>query len=260
MVGEVNARPSASTGGRIGAGLRQRMAGLAWHARRTGLDGGRRRLAGDDRFETQIVVMASDSDAVSWLRLGGRFVFGTHCVRDRAGSSRAFGFNTNWRMPVRPTASTLLSPVWTPATSNSTSRSTTNQSPDMTLSPPPRAEVYLVENRLNPISTRAALELTDDNLRCTVKEYSKWVEKALGISDLRSRLQAGEAVAAFDFRRDQLKIKWLKQFLKAGFSVSEGSSRRWLVSLVYPTGIMALVEVVDGWDVHNEWRRALPPT
>jgi hypothetical protein len=96
----------------------------------------------------------------------------------------------------------------------------------MTLSPPPRAEVYLVENRLNPISTRAALELTDDDLRCTVKEYSKWVEKALGISDLRSRLQAGEAVA----------------------------------SLVYPTGIMALVEVVDGWDVHNEWRRALPPT
>ena len=64
------------------------MAGLAWHARRTGLDGGRRRLAGDDRFETQIVVMASDSDAVSWLRLGGRFVFDTHCVRGRTGSSR----------------------------------------------------------------------------------------------------------------------------------------------------------------------------
>jgi hypothetical protein len=104
--------------------------------------------------------------------------------------------------------------------------------PDMTLSPPPRDEVFLVENRLNPISTRAALELTDDNLRCTVKEYSKWVEKAVGISDLRSRLQAGEAVAAFDFRRDQLKIKRLKQFLKAGFSVSDGSSRRWLVSRV----------------------------
>jgi uncharacterized protein YegP (UPF0339 family) len=103
-------------------------------------------------------------------------------------------------------------------------------------------------------------QLTDDNLRCTVKEYSKWVEKALGISDLRSRLQAGEAVVAFDFRRDQLRIKWLKQFLNAGFSVSEGGSRRWLVSLVYPTGILALVEVVDGWDVHNEWRWALPPT
>jgi hypothetical protein len=27
----------------------------------------------------------------------GRFVFDTHCVRDRTGSSRAFGFNTNWR-------------------------------------------------------------------------------------------------------------------------------------------------------------------
>jgi hypothetical protein len=130
----------------------------------------------------------------------------------------------------------------------------------MTLSAPPRAEVYLVEKRLNPISARAALELTDDNLRSTVKEYSKWVEEALGISDLRSRLQAGEAVAAFDFRRDQLKIKWLKQFLNAGFSVSEGGPHRWLVSLVYPTGILALVEVVDGWDVHNEWRRVLPAT
>ena len=125
-------------------------------------------------------------------------------------------------MPVTPTASTVLSPAWTPATSNPATRSTTNQSPDMTLSPPPRAEVFLVQNRLNPISTRATLELTDDNLRCTVQEYSKWVEKALGISDLRSRLQAGEAVAAFDFRRDQLKIRWLKQFLNAGFSVSEG--------------------------------------
>jgi hypothetical protein len=152
----------------------------------------------------------------------------------------------------------MLSLTADPATSSSTSRSTTKQGTDMTLSPPPRAEVYLVENRLNLISTRATLELTDDNLRCTVKEYSKWVEKALGISDLRSRLQAGEAVAAFEFRRDQLKITWLKQFLKAGFSVSEGGSRRWLVSLVYPTGVMALVEVVDGWDVHSEWRRALP--
>ena len=86
----------------------------------------------------------------------------------------------------------------------------------MTLSLPPRAEVYLVEKRLNPISTRAALELTDDNLRCTVKEYSKWVEKALGISDLRSRLQAGEAVAAFDFRRDQLKIKVAQAISESG--------------------------------------------
>ena len=232
----------------------------ARHARRTGLDGGRRRLAGDDRFETQIVVVASHSDAVSWPRFGGRFMFDTHSVGDRTGSSRALCFTTNWRVPVRPTASMWLSQVWTPAKSKSTSRSTTNQSPYMTLSPPPRADVYLVDNRLNPISTRAALELTDDNLRCTVKEYSKWVEKALGISDLNSRLQAGEAVAAFDFRRDQLKIKWLKRFLRAGFSVSEGSSRRWLVSLVYPTGVLALVEVVDGWDVHNEWRRALPPT
>ena len=119
-----------------------------------------------------------------------------------------------------------------------------------------------MENRLNPSSTRAALELTDDNLRCTVKEYSKWVEKALGISDLRSRLQAGEAVAAFDFRRDQLKIKWLKQFLRGGFSVSEGNGRCWRKkSLVYPRSSNdGIGGGGDGWDVQDEWRRALPPT
>jgi hypothetical protein len=69
VVGVVNVRPSASTGGRIGAGLRHPHGGPCLQARRTGLDGGRRRLAGDDRFETQIVVMASDSDAVSWCVL-----------------------------------------------------------------------------------------------------------------------------------------------------------------------------------------------
>lgn len=130
----------------------------------------------------------------------------------------------------------------------------------MTLSSPPRTEVYLVQNRFNPFSARGALELSDDRLRCTVQEYSKWVEKALRISDLNSRLHTGEPVVAFDCRRDELKIAWLKRFLNAGFSVGDGGSSRWLVSLVYPTGLLALVEVVDGWDVHNEWRRALPPT
>lgn len=130
----------------------------------------------------------------------------------------------------------------------------------MTLSPPPRTEVYLVQNRVTPFSTRAALELTEDTVRCTVEEYSMWVEKALGVSDLDSRLRSGDAVVAFEFRRDQLKIKWLWRFLRSGFSVSDGSSSRWLVSLVYPSGLLTLVEVVDGWDVHNEWRRALRST
>ena len=61
-----------------------------------------------------------------------------------------------------------------------------------------------MENRLNPISTRAALELTDDNLRCTVKEYSKWVEKALGISELSGLgFKLARRLRRLNFRRDQ---------------------------------------------------------
>src|ERR1700704_1128337 len=110
-------------------------------------------------------------------------------------------------MLVRPTASTCLAPVSTPATSNSTSRPTINPSRDMTLAPPPRAEVFLVKNRLNSISRRAEPELTDYQWRCTVQESPKWGGKALGISDLKAGLQVGEAFAAFDFRRVRLKGK-----------------------------------------------------
>ena len=86
---------------------------------------GRRRLAGDDRSETQIVVMASD-----------RMPF-LGCVLVVASCSADIASETAPALLVRR-------PQYDP-------------------SPPPRAEVFLVENRLNPISTRAALELTDDN-------------------------------------------------------------------------------------------------
>jgi hypothetical protein len=86
------------------------------------------------------------------------------------------------------------------------------------------------------ISTRAALELTDDNLRCSVDEYSKGVKKPLEFQDFRSRLQAGEAVAAFDFRRGQLKINLAQAvFEKQGFPLAKGARtvgwRPWFIPL-----------------------------
>jgi hypothetical protein len=60
------------------------------------------------------------------------------------------------------------------------------------------------------------------------------VAKALGINDLKYRLAAGEPLTAFDFRREHLDVKWLRQFMGGAFCVSEGDSRRWLVSLIYP--------------------------
>ena len=129
----------------------------------------------------------------------------------------------------------------------------------MSADPPPRTHVYLLENRANSIFTNATLELTDTTLRCTLKEHSRWVQKELGITDLKERLAAGESVSAFEFSRDHLNIKWLKQFMGGGFQVSEGDSRRWLVSLVYPTTIFSIVDVIEGRAVHRQWRQALSP-
>ena len=71
----------------------------------------------------------------------------------------------------------------------------------MSASPPPRTEAYLLQNRSNSFFTLADLELTDTNLRCTLKQYSGWVEKELGLTDLKRQLADGQSVTAFEFRR-----------------------------------------------------------
>jgi hypothetical protein len=127
----------------------------------------------------------------------------------------------------------------------------------MSASPPPTTDVYLLQNRANSFFTTASLEFTDSTLRCTLKQHAGWIEKELGITDLKQRIEAGENVVAFEFRRDKLNVKWLKQFLGGGFQVSAGDSRKWLVSLVYPTTIMSLWDAVEGRSAHKKWKQAL---
>ena len=81
--------------------------------------------------------------------------------------------------------------------------------------------------------------------------------KALGLDDLKDRLAAGEPITAVDFRREHLDVKWLRQFMGGAFFVSEGGSRRWLVSLICPSTLWSLVEAVDGRAIHKQWREAL---
>jgi len=98
------------------------------------------------------------------------------------------------------------------------------------------AGVFLVKKpAYNSISTggRAEVELTAYHWpRTGSKEYSKsGLRRPLGFRFSRSRLQAGDAVAAFDFRGvDRLKVK-VAQAISAlrGFAVLvKGGSLRWL--------------------------------
>ncbi len=125
---------------------------------------------------------------------------------------------------------------------------------------PPKTKAYLLKSRGNSWWVNVELELTHTNLRCVASEYSKWLGEELGLGDYKAKLSAGEPVVIFDFRRDQLSIKWLRQFYRGGFEVSQGDSRRWLVALIYPTGFNSLLELATDRPVWRQWREALPDT
>jgi hypothetical protein len=127
-------------------------------------------------------------------------------------------------------------------------------------SAPPHTKAYLLKSRGNSWWVNVELELTDRTLRCVASEYSTWVDEELGLTDYKARLSAGEPVVIFEFDRGQLAIKWLRQFYRGGFQISQGDSRQWLVSLVYPSGFGNVLDLMTDRAVWRQWREALPET
>jgi hypothetical protein len=123
---------------------------------------------------------------------------------------------------------------------------------------PPKTKAYLLKSRGNSWWVNVELQLTDTNLRCVACEYSKWVDEELGLTDYQAKLSAGEPVVIFDFPRDQLTVKWLRQFFRGGFEVSHGDSRRWLVALICPTGFGSMLDLMTDRATWRRWREALP--
>jgi hypothetical protein len=128
----------------------------------------------------------------------------------------------------------------------------------VTASPPPTTNAYLLQNRSNAYFATCELELTASTLRCRITSDTGWVAKRLGVDDLGRRLAVGERVYAFDFRRDQLNLKWLRQFFSAGFKVGAPDAEPWLVSLVNPAGPLSMLDAFFERGVHKQWRATLP--
>jgi hypothetical protein len=126
--------------------------------------------------------------------------------------------------------------------------------------PPPRTKAYLLKSRGNSWWVNVELQLSDTNLRCVACQYSKWVDEELALTDYEAKMSAGEPVVIFDFGRDQLSIKWLRQFYRGGFQVSQGDSRRWLIALVHPSGFDNVLDLMTDRAVWRQWRAALPDT
>lgn len=125
-------------------------------------------------------------------------------------------------------------------------------------SAPPRTKAYLLKSRANSWWVNVELELTDTHVRCIASEYSKWVGEELGRGDYKDKLTAGEEVVIFEFPRAAVNVTWLRQFYKGGFELSCGDSRKWLVSLVYPSGFGTMLDLMTDRSIWRQWREALP--
>jgi hypothetical protein len=125
---------------------------------------------------------------------------------------------------------------------------------------PPRTKAYLLKSRSASSWVNVELELGATCVRCIACEYSTWVDEELGLTDYKSKLSSGEPVVIFDFRRDHSAIKWLRQFYRGGFQVSQDDSRRWLIALICPSGFGSMLDLMTDRAVWRQWRTALPDT
>jgi hypothetical protein len=106
-------------------------------------------------------------------------------------------------------------------------------------------KVYLLQSRANSIYADGELELTATTLRCRVTGHAGWPAKELRIPDLKERLAAGEAMTAFEFRRDGLKVEVAQAVTRWRFRVSHDGGRAWTVSLIHPSGLMSVFDAVN---------------
>ncbi len=60
------------------------------------------------------------------------------------------------------------------------------------------------------------------------------------------------------FPRDAVTVTWLRQFYRGGCEVSRGDSRKWLVSLVYPSGFGSVLDLMTDRAIWRQWREELP--
>jgi hypothetical protein len=124
-------------------------------------------------------------------------------------------------------------------------------------------ECYLINGQNDQVGTRGVLRLEESGrLNFTLDKDSgsrgklKWVEKALGATDVHDRLESGEEVVVFDTSIQGKKIKWPWNFRGRVFKVEDDEGRSWTVSLVTPGGGLMYV-LTAGTGLPQEWKAAL---
>ena len=124
-------------------------------------------------------------------------------------------------------------------------------------------QAWMLQSRINPFPISGALELRDGRISFTLNEMAAdaslgWLEEQLGSPDLKSRIEAGEKVVAFDYPLDSCNVSWP---LTGGGAMMfiEGGERKWVVSYDYPSGgaVSQTMSMLSGRKKAKEWKQAL---
>jgi hypothetical protein len=124
-------------------------------------------------------------------------------------------------------------------------------------------QAWLLQSRVNPFPIAGALALEAGRLSFTLTPLAAvaslgWLEKELGADGLKSRIEAGEQVKAFDHPLAEVDVNWPLTGGGAMMTVKD-ATRTWVISYDYPSGgsISQTLSLISGRKKAKQWKRAV---
>jgi hypothetical protein len=125
-------------------------------------------------------------------------------------------------------------------------------------------KAWLLQSRINPFPISGALSLGGGRISFALDADAAdaaldWLEKELGVEDLKTTIGAGQAVVAFDYALDECAVSWPITGGGAMMIVQAPGGRKWVVSYDYPSGgsIQQTMTLLTGRRKAKEWKKAL---
>jgi hypothetical protein len=124
-------------------------------------------------------------------------------------------------------------------------------------------KAWLLQSRINPFPVSGALALINGRISFVLDAAAAesalgWLEEQLGAEDLKSKIESGETITAFDHSLEDCQVSWP---LTGGGAMMlvKAPERKWVVSYDYPSGgpVSNTMSLISGRKKAKEMKKAL---